>query len=525
MAEKTQSKASRTENSLRNITSSIVAYAAKFTASFFFRMAFVRSMDNVYAGIDGLFSTVLYVISLVEMGYEVAMAYMLYRPIAEENQMEVRRIMAYYRKASRRIAALILVLGAALIPFLPQIVGELPDIPQIRWIFMAATLNMALEYLFKYRRTLICALQKQYICTLAHYLAGAAMDLLQIAAVLLTHNYLLCLLLQGCGLLLEAMVEGRYINRRFGREIWISENNNAERARISRQVRPYLHSVALHKAGAILLSHGDVLLVSQWAGILQAGIYSNYKYIIYALNSVYTLLMESVAAGIGELGAREDKQKSEKIFSAVQLAGAWIYGFSAVCLYILFNPFITLWLGESSLFCEKIVVAIVLRFYINGMKKAVVVYRDALGLFIYDRWIPLAEVLLFFVFSLLLCSLGMGVDGVMYGSVLAAICTSVWIEPLLLYRRGFAMPGVGRYFMMYMAYTVCTLAGCLLTKAVVQFLPWNGLAGFLGRMAACMFIPNLLFWLSFGRTEGFQLLQRKLFAYLRKSMKKKLIEK
>ena len=91
MAEKTQSKVSRTENSLRNITSSIVAYAAKFTASFFFRMAFVRSMDNVYAGIDGLFSTVLYVISLVEMGYEVAMAYMLYRPIAEENQMEVRR--------------------------------------------------------------------------------------------------------------------------------------------------------------------------------------------------------------------------------------------------------------------------------------------------------------------------------------------------------------------------------------------------------------------------------------------------
>lgn len=101
----------------------------------------------------------------------------------------------------------------------------------------------------------------------------------------------------------------------------------------------------------------------------QAGIYSNYKYIIYALNSVYTLLMESVAAGIGELGAREDKQKSKKIFSAVQLAGAWIYGFSAVCLYILFNPFITLWLGESSLFCEKIVVAIVLRFYMQWYEK------------------------------------------------------------------------------------------------------------------------------------------------------------
>lgn len=525
MAEKTHSKASRTENSLRNVTCSIVAYVAKFAASFFFRMAFVRSLDNVYAGIDGLFSTVLYIISLVEMGYEVAMAYVLYRPIAEENYAEIRRIMLYYRRVSCWIAILILLLGMAVTPFLPQIVGKLPDIPHIRWVFMAATLNMALEYLFKYRRTLICAMQKQYICTLAHYLAGAAMDLLQILAVLLTRNYLLCLVLQGCGLLLEAMVEGLYIKRQFGREFWQRQRCGMEGIPISRQVRPYIHSVALHKAGTVLLSHGDVLLISQLAGILQAGIYSNYKYIIYALNSVYTLLMESVTAGIGELGALEDKQKSRKVFSAVQLAGAWIYGFSAVCLYVLFNPFIALWLGENSLFAEKIVVAIVLRFYVNGMKKAVSVYRDALGLFIHDRWISLAEFLLFFIFSFILCNLGMGVEGVMYGSVLAAACTSVWFEPLLLYRKGFAAPGAGQYFIMYMAFAGCTLGGCLLTKAAAQILPWSGIAGFLCQIVMCIFIPNLLFWLCFGRTEGFRILQRKIGAYLHKSMKRELVEK
>ena len=153
--------------------------------------------------------------------------------------------------------------------------------------------------------------------------------------------------------------------------------------------------------------------------------------------------MESVAAGIGELGALGgSNRKSKGSFRQCSIGGSLgAYGFSAVCLYVLFNPFIALWLGENSLFAEKIVVAIVLRFYVNGMKKAVSVYRDALGLFIHDRWIALAEFLLFFRFSFLLCNLGMGVEGVMYGSVLAAACTSVWFEPLLLYRKGFAAPG------------------------------------------------------------------------------------
>ncbi len=510
-------KYSRTENSFRNISYSMMAYAIKFLASFFFRMVFVRALGNLYAGIDSVFSTILYLISLVELGYETAMAYLLYRPIAENNQLEISQIMRYYRKASHVIAGVICLLGLALVPFLSELISDLPYIPHIRLIFLAVVGNMALEYFFKYQRTLICAWQKQYVFTLAHYLAGAAMDLLQIAVVLFMRSYLLCLLMQAVGLIIEAGVERRYIRKHFGNIFFVTneaKDKGFSIAKVGRQVSPYLYSVAFHKAGTVLLGHCDLLLVSQLSGVWQAGIYSNYKYILYALNSVFTLLMESVAAGVGELGARRDIERSKQVFGAVYLANAWLFSFSSVCLFVLFTPFITLCLGADSLFSGSVVAAIVLRFYVNGMKKAVTVYRDALGLFIHDRWVPVSEFILFICFSLGLSALGIGVESVLYGSVLAGICTSVWIEPLLLYQKGFAQSGLGRYFLMYVIYFVFTFFSCLFTAKIAWMVPIKGIPGLLWQIGVCVVVPNVFFFLCFSKTSSYKLLRSKIRRFL-----------
>ena len=505
-------RSSRTENSLNNALYAMIAYAAKFLASFFFRQAFVRALQNTYTGVDGVFSTVLSGISLIELGYETAMSYLLYRPIAEGDTAQVGRIYAHYRRVSRFVACGILAIGALCLPILPALVGELPAIPEIRGIFLAVTVNMALENLLKYRRILLSAAQRQYVYTLAHYLAGAAMDVVQIAIVWASKNYILCLALQGAGLLLEAAVEEVYLRRHFAAVVGTAPGDTAL---VRRQAREYLGAAALHKAGRVLQENGDLLLVSQLAGVWAAGVYSNYKYILYALNSVYALLLESVAAGVGELSARRQSARSREVFASVQLAGAWIYGVSAVCLYVLLQPFIALWLGESSLFSDAVMRAVVVRFFVDGMKKAVYIYRDAMGLFRRDRFVPLTECLLTLGLSILFCRAGgMGVEGVLYASAMAAGLTSFWIEPCLLYRHGFGSTGLWGYFARYAAYAAATAGGCLLTGWVAARIPGAGIPAFLGKMAVCALVPNALFWLCFGRTAAFALIHTKVQKFL-----------
>lgn len=510
-------RGSRTKNSIRNVKWAMVAYLLKFAVAFFFRMVFVRTLGNTYAGADGLFTTLLAVIALVELGYETTMAYLLYKPIAQNDREALCRIMRYYRKVSFGIGAATLALGLSVLPVLSQLVPNLPDLPDIRSIYLCILVNTVIENTFRYLRTFVRANQRQYVFTLAHYLSGTLMDGLQIVTVLLTRSYLVCLMLQGLGLALEFCIESRYISRNFGN---VFADTGKKMQRTHRTVRPYLRSMALHHVGNTLLLQSDVLLVTGIGGMLQAGIYSNYKYILYALNSVYKLLMESVAAGVGELGARKDVERSKHVFGAIQLAGAWLYGMSAVCLFTLFNPFITLWLGKDSLFPMATVAAITVRFYVNGCKKAPEIYRDAFGLFIYDRYVPLIEAVLLLLFTGLLQMADMGVASVLWASVLASVCTSVWITPLQLHRKGFGSHDAAGYFLRYAAYTVCTALSCILTWYLANLPPWEGIGGFVWQMACSAVIPNLLFLLCFGRTAEGRLLLGKMLGMVDKRRKK-----
>ena len=228
-------------------------------------------------------------------------------------------------------------------------------------------------------------------------------------------------------------------------------------------------------------------------------IYSNYYLLIGSVRQVLDQVFAGITASVGNLGATEDQGKIREIFETAFFIGQWLYGFAAICLYELLNPFVELAFGRQYLFERSVVMILCINFFINGTRKAVLTFRDSMGLFWFDRYKALAEAALNLVLSILLVRQYQTL-GVFIGTFLSTILTSVWVEPFVLYRRRLHLP-VHRFYLRYLLYAVCVGAVWIVTDLVCGLAEGSPLTVLLIRLPLCVVLPNLLFFMAYGRTK------------------------
>ena len=506
---------SRTEKSLKNIKFALLFQAGSILVAFFTRKVFVLILSEEYLGLDGTFSNILTMLSLAELGIGNAITYSLYKPLAEGNRVQIVSLMRLYRRVYWTIGGVVALLGCALAPFLGVLVKELPAIPHIHLIYLLFVLNTALSYFYMYKQALIIADQRQYITTTCHYGLKMLLFLAQALFLWLTHNYFVYLGLQIATTLFENLLLTHEANRLY------PYLHHVRPQPLDREVRRGIlqntKAMIAHKVGGIVVFGTDNLLISFFTGVVSVGRYSNYLMVTNGLNSVYGLLFRSLTASVGNLHAVEDARRAWPVFKRVDFVGHWLYGFSTICLVVLFNPFITLWVGEDYLFSQTLVGIIAANFYVTGMRKAVLTFRDAYGLYWPDRYKPIFESIINLVVSAIL-AVPFGVAGILIGTFVSTMTTCFWVEPYVLFKHGLKAP-LAPYFLRYGINTLITLLGCGMVGWVCSLLPGSGLLLFLEKMAVCAILGNLIFLLAYHRTESFRDLCRLGMGFLRKLLK------
>lgn len=217
---------------------------------------------------------------------------------------------------------------------------------------------------------------------------------------------------------------------------------------------------------------------------------------------------------MGNLGVTEDKEKISDVFEQLFFVGYWMYGFAGICLFEILNPFVELAFGEQYLFQRNIVLILCINFFINGMRKAVLIFKESMGLFWYDRYKALSEAVLNLSISILLVK-NFGVWGVFAGTFCSTVLTSVWVEPCILYKYRFHRP-VKEYFKTYVAYLLMMAAAWSLTEGICHLIRGGIFTQLFLRGLVCVTVPNLLLWLIFHQTEKW----KRLAGLLKKIVKK-----
>jgi O-antigen/teichoic acid export membrane protein len=491
---------SRTNNSIRNVKYAIIGQGLALIISFIARMIFVKTLGAEYLGINGLFTNILSILAFAELGIGTAITYSLYKPLAEKDIEQTKTLMRLFQKAYLTIGIIILILGTGLTPFLGYLIKDMPDIENIPLIYLMFVVNSAISYFYSYKRSIIIADQKHYIDTIYRYGFRIVLEISQIIVLILTQNFIMFLALQ----FIMTFLQNIGISKKADKLYPYIKDKNVEKLdthtknTIVRNVKALIY----HKVGSIVVMGTDNLLISKYVGIVAVGIYSNYYLIIGAVNTVSGVMFQAVTASVGNLGVTATKERKLFVFECLNFITFWIYGFSAISLIILFNPFIEIWLGEEYLFSMLLTTLIVLNFYISSMRKSVLTFREALGLYWYDRYKPLFEAGINLIVSVILVKM-IGIAGIFIGTFISTITTCFWVEPYILYKYGFKH-SVKTYFLRYFTYTVTILIAGVITWYLCETVEGTSILALILKIIISILVPNTIFVIVYSKTKEFK---------------------
>lgn len=509
---------SRTKSSLLNFAYAMIGQILGLIVSFIARIFFIRILGNEYLGLNGLFTNILSVLSLAELGVGSAITYSLYKPLAEKDKQKCKMLMQLYKKIYMVIGTVILILGISLTPFLPIFIKELPNISNIKLIYILFVINTSVSYFFSYKRNLIIADQNRYIATIYRYGFYILLNIIQIIYLIFTKNYIGYLVLQILNTLLENIFVSRKANKMYP---YLKEKDNIPIDKETKQeIIKNTKAMMMHKVGGVVVNSTDNIILSKFIGLISVGIYSNYALIITALNTIIGQIYNSIIASVGNLVASTDKNKQYEMYKNINFLTFWVFCFSSISLLVLFNPFIEIWLGKDQLFTMDITLILVINFYINGMRRSNLTFREASGLFEKDKYKALLEALINIVISIIL-AIYLGTFGVFLGTFISAITTSVWVEPYILYKYEFNQKFLN-YIKQYIKQLIIVISLSTITYFICNQINLNIYLTFIIKCFICFIFPNIVLYIIYKNSKEFKYFYNKIFIKLINMIKRRL---
>ncbi len=412
------------------------------------RIVFFRYLSPELYGISGLFSNVLGLLALAELGIGTAITFSLYKPLAEKDEEKIHSLMSFYRVAYRIIALTVLTLGILLIPFLTKLIRDYQGIDYFYVIYLVFLANMVIEYLFSYKRTLATAAQEGFRLVPFTTAFEAIICLLQMLVIVLLHKspycFLIYLAVQTLCIFLQNVVINRYLDKIYP----ILRKKTPPKPLPPEEKKTILTNVKAlmyHKIGGVVVSGTDNLLISRLVDLVTVGFYSNYSTMIATVSGIVYLFVGNTTASFGNLIAKEEPGRRLKVFEELQLFYYALYGICTSFFLTLFTPFISLAYGKDFLLSQPVVILVVLsNFYLLGLTYVMDVVKSAAGLYDQDKWVPLVQSAVNLGISILL-GIRIGLCGIFIGTLVSTLIPLA-VKPVIIYRNVFESPPKAYFF-------------------------------------------------------------------------------
>lgn len=467
-------------------------------------MVFVRCLADEYLGINGLFSNILSMLSLAELGIGSAIIYALYKPIAENDEEKIASLVQFYGKAYRIIGCVVAAFGLMMIPFLDFVIQDPPNIKEnLYLIYLIYLFNSASSYFFSYRGSLLSAAQQHYLVTGLNYAFTIVQSIIQMIVLLLTREYILYLLLQtastfGYNILISYIAKKRYpcIAQKN-----ISPLSVQERRELTKNVR----ALTIWKLSGLLVNNTDNIIITYFSGMVTVGYASNYTLFSTMLNTILNQLFSGVSASVGNFNATQSNEKKLELFRIINLVNFWLFGWAALGIFAICGDLVELFYGPQYVLPMSIPFVIALNFYMVGMQNAVWTFKNTLGLFRQGRYLLLVTAAINLVASIALGKLW-GLFGILFATAISRALTNTWYDPYAVFKYGFGR-SARHYYGQYLSYALILICCCAVCYLICELLPFGLLINIVCKCIICTVIPNSFFWLLFHRKPEYRYLE------------------
>lgn len=503
----------RSTNSIKNAIIATIMNLVTIVIGFIAQRIFIQTLGTEYLGINGLFTNILSMLGIIELGLGSAIIYHLYKPIAEEDEEKIKSLLLFYKVGYRVIGFIIAIIGLLIIPFLHFIVGEVTISENIIYIYLLFLMDIVASYLLTYKRSILYANQKTYIVNLVHIGYLVVMNVTQLAILILTKNYILYLWIKIVCRILENVIITIIANHKYP---YIKDKQAKPLdKKVRKSIFTKVKGLVYHKIGSFVVLGSDNIIISTFLGVVTVGLYSNYNLIIQALNNLFSQVFNSITASVGNLLVESDKKKSYAVYKNILFFNSWMYAFASTGLLCVMEAFVKVWIGSEFLLPFGVLIALVINFYCQGMRKTSNTFKEAAGIFYEDRFVPLWESLLNIVASVMLVKI-FGLIGVFIGTIISTFVLFFYSYPKFVYKPLFERTYV-QYIKDYIPYLISTILSVIVTYLIISWIQvTNPILQIVVNVILVCMIPNMIHLLLFYKTEQFKYYKELFIKFIKK---------
>ena len=493
----------KVESSIKN---SICAMASNITAiliGIIAQIFFIKILGIEYLGLNGLFTNIISMLGIIELGMGSAIIYNLYRPMATGDSKTINSLMRFYKKAYNIITIIVLIIGLSITPFIDFFIEKITIDINIYLVYVLFILDVVCSYILSYKRSILYADQRNYVINLVHMGYLVILNVFQLLFLMITKNYYIYLIVKIVMRLLENIVITVIVNANY--KYLNVKNADPLDKEIENDIFTKIKALFFHKMGTFIVTGTDNIIISKFLGLAIVGLYYNYYLIINAVNVLFGQAITAITPSVGHLLIEDNKEKNYNTFKKLRFINFWISTFTGTAILVIMQTFIQAWLGKQYLLPEIVLFVLVINFYQKMMRSSYITFKEAAGIYYEDRFVPIIESLLNIIISVVFVQI-IGLAGVFIGTIVSGLLLWAFSYPKFVYKKlfersylnyaketiGYILLFVGISFFTYlisMQITVSNIFVQLVMQAVIGLI-----------------IPNLIIILLFFRTENFKYL-------------------
>lgn len=494
---------SRTKNAGKGIFWGFAYRIVSIILPFVSRTIIIYYLGVEYTGLGGLFTSILSVLSLAELGIGHALVFGMYKPIAEKEISKINAYMGFYRKCYRIIGTIILFIGLLLLPFLPYLIsGDIPNNINLYILYIIYLCNTVISYfLFAYKSSILTANQRTDLTSKISLLCLIGYQSAQIVLLLLFRNYYFYAVVLPISTVVNNLIINYVVKKQYPE---IDCKGKMDKKEID-SIKEIVGGIIFQKIGFVVLSSVDTIIISAFLGLRILGIYNNYYYIISSLFGFLTVINSSVIPSVGNSIQTKDLESNYSLFRLYSFLYNWIVIFCFTCLLTLYQPFMRIWVGKTNMLDTTMVFLLAFYFVIWKIIDPVYVFRDASGCWKKYKTVPLIAAALNLVTNIILVQF-IGLYGIVLSTIISFLIIYIPFFSYPLFKDYFnSKQKYVKYLFEQFEYIIVAVFVAGATYYLCSFLPNDNISGFVIKASMCSLVPNFMLFSIFHRCKDFKL--------------------
>jgi len=490
----------RTLNTTRNVKWGIGEKLVQMLLPFVTRTLMLKLIGEEYLGLNGLFTSIISVLNMADLGFGIAITYTMYKPIAENDNETLCAILNFYKKVYRIIGGVVLAVGVAFIPFLPFLIkSDIPSDVNIYILFSVYLVNTVLSYwLFAYKKSLLHAYHRDDINTKISLLLTVLQYGAQIFALAMFKSYYIYVivlpLITFSSNLLTAVVTKKMYPLLFCRGKIASD--------MAKGIKKQVSGAFIGKVCGTTRNSLDSMFVSSFLGLKYVAIYGNYYYIMSAVHGMMNVATNSMVGGVGNSIVKDTPEKNYRDFTKFTFLYSWIAGWCSCCLLCLYQPFMYIWTGKELMLPFGTMLLFCIYLYVLSASDIKNVYYTAKGLWWEGRFRSVLEVVLNFLLNFIGAKY-FGIFGIMLATIITMVSVNFLYGAKILFKNYFTNEKLSGFIIRHCFYLIVVASVSTVTYFVCSLLPNVGVGFLFAKAGICIVLPNILFLIAYCKTSMF----------------------